>query len=103
MYFLKFLSLALLFNLLHDSALGKKASINETKILENLENYGRLLKQHLSSTLKINSEKESLRTSPKFNHQTRTTKKPKPKLLVIALDGFRYDYVDLYNARTFKK
>lgn len=101
MYFFKFLFLVLLFNLLHDSTVGKKANINETKILENLENYGRLLKQHLSSTLKINSEKESQRISPKFNHQTRTTKKP--KLLVIALDGFRYDYVDLYNARTFKK
>lgn len=81
--------------------MSKKANINETKILENIENYGRLLKQHLSSSLKINSDKEAQKISPKFSHNTRTSKKS--KLLVIALDGFRYDYVDLYNARTFKK
>ena len=101
MYLVKFLFLVLLFNQLHSPALSKKANINETKILENLEIYGRLLKQYLSSNLKIDSDKEAQKISPKFSHSIRTTKKP--KLLVIALDGFRYDYISLYNARTFKK
>lgn len=101
MYWVNFLLLALLFNQLLGSVLSKKANLNETKILENIEIYGRLLKQYLSSNLKINSEKEAQKISPKFLHNRKTAKKP--KLLVIALDGFRYDYVDLYNARTFKK
>lgn len=101
MYLVQFLFIAILFNQLHGPVLSKKAPINETKILENLEIYGRLLKQYLSSNLKIHPDKEAHKISPKFSYHKKTTKKP--KLLVIALDGFRYDYVDLYNARTFKK
>lgn len=98
-----YLFLIILFNQHSIGSSHKKPILNETKILENHEYYERLLKQYLNSSTKLNLDKEEIKkyNSPKKLFSLRDFKRP--KLLVIGLDGFRYDYVDLYNARTFKK
>ena len=105
MRFIKFLCLIIFLNQLDRIRCWKKPVVNETKIIENNENYNKLLKNYLDSNQLKNAnqdkDKDMQKYNPKVNLNSKTFKKP--KLLVLGLDGFRYDYVDLYNVRVFKK
>ena len=98
MYLIRFLFLIFLINQLNQ-VLGswKKAILNETKILDNNEIYSRLIKQFLIANQNLKEKDNNKEASiPKYypkvlSNSSKTISNP--KLLVIAMDGFRYDYV----------
>lgn len=77
-----------------DQTIGwKKPIINETKILENIDNYDRLVRQMLNANLNSKNSKDTKESNvqpkifPRLLNSSRAA--ANPKLLVLALDGFR--------------